>query len=340
MLWIETKGTWREMGRQIGEQFRGQLTQCLDKFAPWLVADLPAHLAAIEEIRTTLRPHAPELLDETAGMAQSSGINEPLLLGYRFFNEVKQRMAKGCSVIFLAKANEGPLLGRNCDLHPGFEADIQLCRTSRPKHGPATITVTYLGMGTGQGLNEFGLGLGGASAQTEARFGSHGLPGGLLQHLVLQRCRNLPQATRRLAEHSFLGKPSNVIIADAQGRSALFEFAPGRPAHAVRRPQRQTWQACTNFFVSGHTPIKPQPPSLQSAYARYGRTVHQLGGGLVEHSLAGLQRLLREIAHPGLCIAEGTTLNTAYSHVLNLHERRMWISPGHPVKTDYQKVSL
>ena len=37
MLQIETAGSWRDMGRQVGEEFRGHFAPMLDRFAPWLV---------------------------------------------------------------------------------------------------------------------------------------------------------------------------------------------------------------------------------------------------------------------------------------------------------------
>ena len=39
MLFIETKGTWREMGRQLGEAFSVQLEQCIENFFLSLCGD-------------------------------------------------------------------------------------------------------------------------------------------------------------------------------------------------------------------------------------------------------------------------------------------------------------
>jgi hypothetical protein len=273
-------------------------------------------------------------------MAEAAGCDELVMLGYRFFNEVRQRMRPGCSVVFLAETLDGPLLGRNCDLDPGFSADIQVCRTCRPVGRPATLTTTYLGMPGGAGFNEHGLGLGTASAHTAARFGGQGLPASLILHRLLHRCSDAAEAQVLAAADPFLGKPCNVIAADESGVSALLELAPGAPAFVSPRPAGRDWQACANFFLSAHVPISPETAYLQSAYARYGRVAHQLDGGILERSCAGLKRLLTEIAQPGLCIVENPAFKTAYSQVMDLRGRRMHVAPGHPGEVAWQEAAL
>ena len=341
MLRIETCGTWREMGRQYGEALRDELRQCMAQFSPWLLAEPAKYAPAIEDLRGALRPVCPELLDESVGIAEGAELDEDLTLGYRFFNEVRARLAEECSAVCLCRTDKGPLLGRNCDLMAGFEAEVQLCQVRRADDGPACVLTTYVGLTGGQGLNEYGLGIAGASAGTEAVYGKSGLPGAALCHLLLHRCRDVSEAYALLSRHPFLGKPMNLVAADAGGHSVLLEFAPGRTAVPVPRRADRDWQACTNFFISGEIPIRVDPRYLGNAYARYGRIVHQLGEGLAEYSLAGLERLLTDIAQPGLCCPEETTtLRTAYSQVLDLGQRAMHLCPGHPAALPYQLVAL
>jgi len=341
MLRIETRGTWRDMGRQYGEEFREQLAACIAHYAPWLLRDPHQYGPAIHAMREVLQAHCPELVDETAGMAEAAGQPDGILLGYRLFNDVRARVNEACSVVYLADGAPGPLLGRNCDLSPTFDPEVQLCRVCRPSGGPATIQTTYLGMAAGIGLNEHGVGVGGASAHTPARYGDEGLPGAALWHLLLHECRDVPGARALMAEHAFLGKPCNLIAGDDSGASVLLEFAPGRsPVQSPRRDGRQ-WQACTNFFISKHVPVAPDPAYLDSAYARYGRIVHQLDEGLVAHTVGGLEQLLTDIAQPGLCQQEGRRdVRTAYSQVMDLKARKMHVCPGHPGDTPYEEVCL
>ena len=341
MLFIETHGTWREMGQQIGEAFSEQLQQCMQHYASWLAADPDKYLPAVGQIREILSEHCPELIDETEGLAESTDIDLELMLGYRFFNEVRQRISEGCSVVYIANSDAGPLLGRNCDLSATFDPDIQLCRTCRPDNGEPKVTTSYLGMTGGVGVNATGLGIGGASAHTPVRYGDEGLPGQVFNFLLLHKCRNVTEAGNMVSRHPFLGKSLNQIAGDHSGASVLLEMAPGRVAEQVDRSAGRDWQICTNFFTSGRIPIDPEPLYLESAYARYGRMAHCLDSGLLERSVAGVKQLLTDIAQPGLCIPEEhVTLKTAYSQVLELASGKMHVTPGHPAEASWQEVSL
>jgi hypothetical protein len=97
MLKIETQGSWHEMGRQIGEEFRDWFAPVTEHFASWLVADLDRFRPAIEEVRSLLLKYVPEIAEETGGMAEAVDADPDLMLGLRFFNELRERIAPGCS---------------------------------------------------------------------------------------------------------------------------------------------------------------------------------------------------------------------------------------------------
>lgn len=341
MLIIETSGSWGAMGEEVGRTFSEALRRCMDRYCPWLLSDPAAHRRAIRSVRALLEKVCPELLEETEGLARGADLDPDITLGYRFFNEVRERIREGCSVIYLAESEVGPLLGRNCDLSPTFDAEIQLCRICRPETGPDRLTTTYLGMAGGVGLNESGLGIGGASAHTPKRYGDEGLPGQVLDFLLLDRCSDVSEAQDLAARHRFLGKSSNLIVGDAHESSVLFERAPGRMSVQVERPRGRNGQVCTNFFISGEIPMDPQTEYLQSAYARYGRMMHQLTQGLIDHSVEGMKRLLTDIAQPGLCdTGRGGQVKTAYSQVMELASGKMHYTPDHPAESSWQEISL
>lgn len=341
MHYIETTGSWREMGRQLGETFAEPLRVCIDHYCPWLSADPGRFTPAVQNVRESLQAHCPELLDETEGLAEGAGLHPNIAIGYCFFNDVRARMVEGCSVVYFAGGDSGPLLGRNCDLKGAFDTEAQMCRVRKPLDGCATIMTTYLGLAAGLGLNEHGLGLAGASAHTKLRYGDTGLPGQILQFMLLNRCKNVEEARALFAEHSFFGKSHNLMAGDAEGASVLFEMVPGRPAGQVDRREGTDWHVCTNFFVSGQIPISPEQEYLESAYARYGYASHQLEGRLVDRSVSGMQGLLTELAQPGRCIAERKDRSTtAYSQVMDLKSGTMRYTPGHPAEAGWELAEL
>jgi len=341
MLHIETRGTWREMGRQIGEQFRRWFPPVLEHFAPYLRSDFESVRPAVRRIGRMLEKNAPDLLEETRGVAEGAGFEPEVMLGLRFFNEIRGFGADGCSGVFVADAPEGPLLARTCDIEPDISFEIQLCRVSRPNEGPGTVTVTYLPLTGGMGVNEHGLAVTGSSAPIRPRKTTVGLPVALINHRLLGRCRNVPEARRLLSSVKARCKPVLELVADAAGKSMLVEMAAGRPIVILPRDKQQTWQACSNICFSGRLPCQGQPHYLYNAYARYGRIVHHLQEGLVERSVAGMKRLLKDVAQPGpICPKGASPLETAYAFVVETHARAMHLCAGNPNEGTYRRISL
>ena len=342
MLFIETAGSWRDMGRQLGKTFSAVIERCFEYYCPWLREEQKLYSPAISEVRRLLQKECPDLLEESDGMADGAGMDPELALGYRFFGEMKERVGEGCSVVFLEQTDVGPLLGRNCDLSPVSDPEIQLVRVCRPDGGAPSIQTTFVGMASGLGVTARGLGTAGASAHTQERYGESGLPGQVLNFLLLERCRNVAEARELMTQKLFLGKSGHQMVGDRGGASAILQMAPGRTSVPVSRPPGQDWQACTNFFLTDDVPTSPEPDYLRSAYARYGRLVHRLAGnGLVERSVEGVKQLLTEVAQPGLYDSGCDGLvKTAYSTVLELANGRMHYAPGHSAEVGWLELSI
>jgi len=196
-----------------------------------------------------------------------------------------------------------------------------------------------VGLAAGPCLNEFGLGWGGASAPAPVQ-GQAGLPGPVLLHGLMHQCRTVHQVRQFLGARAFLGKPANILIADATGDSALYEFVPGLSPREVPPAHGGAWQAATNFMLSEAEPWGAGAAYAQNAYARYGRITQVLQRGMIEGAIAGLHDLLTSIAQPGPLCPGGPGLITAYAQVLDLRARTMHLWPGHPAKVEPVEVSL
>lgn len=340
MLRIETKGSWREMGRQVGEHFRDKLGECVEQFCGWFLSEPERYVVAIGKLRCLLETHAPELVEETAGLAEGSGLDETAVLVYRFFQAVENTARERCSVIYLAESLDGPLLGRNCDVEAGFSAEVQTCRIAYPEDAPATINTSYLGTPAGAGVNEYGLTLGGASAHTPVRPSGNGLPLTAIVHLVLHHAEDVGSAGSLMRKYRFSGKPAVLLLGDAVGDSVILELVPDSVPNQIPRAETQGWQACTNFFFSASVPLSVETRYLESAYARYGRIVHRLSGD-VPFSRPMLKELLRDIAQPGLCVTEEVgRVRTAFSQIMEAGNCRMYLCPSHPAEAAYEEIAF
>ncbi len=342
MLRIETRGTWREMGAQLAEEFRPRFEPVLERFAPWLARDLDHFRPAVAALRQTVLRLVPEIEEETQGMASALNWDADLALGLRYFNEIRTWQLPGCTGIFLNTGDRGPLLARTCDLEPDMSAEVQLCRVNRPRDGIATVLMTYLPLTAGVGFNELGIAFTGASASTKGPANAEGIPGAVFNQMLITRCRSLAEVTDLAARHTLRGKGAIQLACDAEGRSLLLELTAGSPIRVTPRRRDRDWQACTNFCQSKGLVPDADAAYLENAYARYGRLVHQLNEASgMERTLAGIQRLLLDVAQPGMvCHAPHCTFNTVYTFIVELRQRRMHLCPGHPAQTAYEEVAL
>ena len=342
MLRIETAGSWSEMGEQVGEAFRDRFELVLDRFAPWLASDLDGLRPEIAGLRRLLGDHCPELIEETEGMARAVGLDPDLMLGLRYFNELREHAAPGCSGLFLAESDCGPLLARTCDIEPDLSAEIQLLRVNRPDDGPATVLVTYLVLTGGVGLTEHGLAMTGSSATPKVNSPrGEGLPIAVVNHLLMTRCRGVEDARELLETHQVRGKGAVELVCDESGKSVMVEYVPGQPTIVTERAADRDWQACSNFCFSGGLTNSMDARYLQNAYARYGRVVHQVGEGIMDRSVDGVKQLFLEISQPGMvCPEEHCFFHTAYAFVIDVRARKMHLCPGHPAKEEYMEIVL
>lgn len=339
MLRIETSGSWREMGRAIAEAFPDQLREFIEFFTPQVLrGEIPDVARLLHEMT---QQQAPELLEETAGMAEALALPADGLLCYRMFVDANAlRPRQGCSVFIVDDEPQGPLLARTCDIEPETHAN-QICQVRRPADGMATITLSYVGLVSAIGMNEAGLGIAGASARPAEEGAASGPGMNVVAFGALQRCKSVREAEALLCIRPLVGKGSVQLLADAEGDCRLLEFVHGKRPLSVARPAGQSWQAATNFYPSGLTRSELRTGIDYNSYARYGRIVHQLMSDPLAHSVAGVQSLLGDISQPGRYIPEGAfSLQTAYASVFELRARVCHLCAGNPLREPFEAIAL
>lgn len=339
MLFIETSGSYYEMGKQLGQRFSGELASCVDRFVGIIAQRGAAADVAADRVRATVECYSPQLLEETTGIADGSGIPEGLIFRNRFYGNIMALTNNGCSAFCVIAEDGAPWLGRTCDIEEGDHWS-QICQIHRPTDGCATLTMSYLGSASGIGINEHGFGIATVSAPARDTYGNEGVFSSLLVHRVLAGCTTVAEADELLLGHPILCKGQVWLGADAAGGSCLYMLAPGREIEAAPRPAAQAWQVCTNFFPRS-IPGTDDPLRLYNSYARYGWLVHQVGERQAEYTAAGLQGVLRGVSQPGPNIPKGSfPLETAYAQLHNLKTGTSYIAGGNPNSAPFQEFSL
>ncbi len=327
------------MGRAVGEAFPDQLREFIALFTPDVLrGQVPATAPRLREM---VSQYAPELIEETAGMAEALGIPADGLLCYRMFIDARMlAQQEGCSVFAVDAAREGPLLARTCDIEPETHAN-QICHIRRPTVGMATISLTYVGVVSSVGMNDAGLGIAGASARPLRDGTAAGPSMNALAFSALQHCQTVASAEALLCSEPLIGKGSVQLLADADGDCRLLELVHGKRAVSSGRPAGQCWHAATNFYPSGQTVSEPRTAIDYNSFARYGRIVQQLMTNQHAHCVEGAQRLLGDICQPGRYIPEGAfSLQTAYASVFELRARVCHLCAGNPLEGRFEPIKL
>ena len=97
MLMIETSGSWFDIGKQQGRKFSEELALCADRFVG-LMESRRADLDKVSAVaRETIEKESPHLLEETAGMAEGSGMPEDRLFKLRFYSILAPHTPVECS---------------------------------------------------------------------------------------------------------------------------------------------------------------------------------------------------------------------------------------------------
>lgn len=342
MLYIETKGSHRAMGRQLGEAFADPWRRCIDEFVPWMRDDLDTWRPAVGRVREVIGRHCPELLEETEGIAEAVDVDDDLLLGLRFFNEIKGYHDPGCSGLFVADSDRGPLLLRTSDLEPPphISTDIQCARTSRPDDGPATITVGYLPLTGAPGLSEHGLAMTGSSMHAKPTPCKDGMPSAVINHRILRDCKTVADVIAYTRDMVMRGKGNVMLIGDAGGGSVMLEKPSGSPIVQTPRPATRDWQACSNLCFSPQVVEAGSANYVHNAWLRYGRISYRLADQPIPRTLAAVMDVAREIAQPGDLVGDEPKLHTIYAYVIELRNGIMHLAPGHPAHVDFQTLKL
>jgi hypothetical protein len=172
-------GTPKARGEAYGEAARSLVHEAADRWSENIARGLPmtldAYLGELVDntgFRGAAEQHTPALLDELAGLARASGVEERLLFAMNLLDEewwLRRKIAATgatpageaahCSGFGIPPQGGGPAyVGQNMDL-PGWMDGLQVLLDIRPGDGPAALVPSWPGMVALDGVNEHGVGV-------------------------------------------------------------------------------------------------------------------------------------------------------------------------------------
>jgi hypothetical protein len=283
--------------------------------------------------------HAPELLEEIAGIAEGAGadyrdvlgLNLPVFLVWNF-------IPLDCSQIFVAPpatADSRTYLAKTRDVGFGRLEHVVLHRAYRD--GRETVEVSAAGSVTwpGSGLTSGGLAFSTSGVWSRRMAFSAGAVGSswLLTNtsLLLRDSTSAADFVTRLRSQSRWSS-MNLLVAD-DGSALAVEAMPDRVATA--EPDRGVLVRTNHFRDPGLAPFAPAPADNPSSYHRYAVAERALAD---RHGAWTQDRVLRMLAshdgYPDLSICrhqvDGKGSWTLYASVATVTDRAFTVLLGNP----------
>jgi len=247
MFYVEASGAPYEIGYQLGQQTKLAIANSLDmlaaRFRHW---DDRQFREARERHMAYTERRMPELVEETQGIADGSGVDFRWIYLANFYASLRFAH-EGCSNLIFTDSEDGPILARTCDL-PKTEGKHAGLALVRPAGGLAVLATYWPGTTwRGSGINEAGLAVGGSSCSAQVPMPEEAMNPHALPTWVLARAESVPEAVALLASVDALPWGANHALVDAGGEAAIVEKAGAY--QAVRRPEGgRLW--CTNHAVA------------------------------------------------------------------------------------------
>jgi isopenicillin-N N-acyltransferase-like protein len=340
---IETGGSWRDIGHDIGRAMREQLQA--------VAHSARAKLGGIElaDVREKLGPYlaatervAPDIVAELHGMAEGSGVPFETLFVVNAAAELTQAARDHeCTVVGITPAgtaNGHVLLAHNEDATAGW-ADYTYVVKVAPDGALPFAAFTYAGLLLHQGVNTAGLGSVGNALY--ARDAHPGVPK-LLQYRRAIVQPTIEQAIRIVTGHD-RAFGNNHLFANAEGDIYDVEVT-GRHWALLHAGNR--FLAHANHLVTpdlAHLDAEEDLLNSRLRQRRVERLVDAAWGTITVHSLRAL--MADHSNYPrSLCKHHAPESDLDYgtigSVVIDVTERALWACAGNPCRGAWREVRL
>lgn len=296
MFFIQAGGTPYEIGHQTGEATKFAVVCAVDmlarQFHDW---DSARFKKARDRHMSYTEKACPDVVEEVAGLADGAGQPFELMYLTNFYASMRAGH-EGCSNLILTGTPDGPVLAKTTDL-PAHEGKHSAVRLIRPKDGPATLSMTWVGtVWQGTGINEAGLAIGGSSCTAQVPMPEEALNPHAIGSYVLRRAETVDEAIKLLGGMAVLPWGANHALVDRSGSAAIVEKAGA--FQGVRHAQgARIW--CTNHSLTPE--LEPyrtgDPTAVQESVDRF-EAIARLSGEQ-EPSLELAHRVLAYADRPG-----------------------------------------
>jgi isopenicillin-N N-acyltransferase-like protein len=340
---IETGGSWREIGFDVGRGVRDQIHVAADSTRAELGGIDPAEVVGnIGPYLCITEEAAPDVIAELRGMAEGSGVAFETLFVLNAAAELIQSIGRcECTVVGITATGTSDghgLLAHNEDASAGWDELTYVIR-AEPEGSPAFAAFTYAGLLLHQGVNAAGLGsVGNALYARDAR---PGIPK-LLQYRRAIVQTSIEDAIR-VATDPRRAFGNNHLFATADGD--LYDVEVSGSAWALTSGGNGFLAHANHFTLPGMTGLDREDDLLNSRLrqTRVETLVEREWGRL---DACGLKRLMADHANYPRSVCKHAApesdldYGTIGSVVIDVTERALWACSGNPCRGEWREVRL
>jgi isopenicillin-N N-acyltransferase-like protein len=337
---IEARGTYREVGRQIGEQCQPQIRVMISHLQDLLPAGVgwDALLSQSNHYLEHSRVVYPKYIEELEGIAE--GANEPFnLIFLSMCEELWEAAAwkRGCTDMAArgpATLDGSTLIAHTNDLLPESEENLVILKI-QAGDDPQFLGVSSGGVGISAGFNAAKISLTGN--QLDNNDIHPGVPRLLVVRAIL--------ASRFLSEamdHCLLPQRAssyNNVIADTSGEVYSME---GSATDCEPIYIEENILAHTNHYLSpAMRQFEADRSSISNSVIRYNRAMRLLRQNYGQLSPQLFRELLADHAgYPTSICKHGLETVTVFNIIIQIDQLRAWIGRGRACEAEYFKYQL
>lgn len=335
-------GSRQQIGEAHGRQHRPLIHRSLAVYSrlfhdfvglSWAAARRQA-----EPFQGMIEKGFPAILDEMEGIARGAGVEFLDILVLNCRSEIALTQASGGCSAFALQGQGQQWLAQNWDWRAD-QLDNVVVLHIQGETAPQLVSVGEAGMVAKIGLNAAGIGV--CLNAIRSRTCGEGLP----IHVALRKILESPDLPSALAvaTHDRVCSPAHFLLASADGEAMGLEVQPGEPG---RIAPRQGAVSHTNHLYAAEVACPVQDFPRPDSRPRLAR----LDALLAEHTPlqetlaeAALFEILSDHHHAPLAICRHFNpdqpaeerMETLFSVVMALHERRLALRHGKPCETTH-----
>lgn len=375
---IILKGTPYELGKKLGEIFKDNKTEFLEKgkeLPPQHKKDreyliykyfkngvqtgevepeyiyVPVRLNKLQyqhgmESTKLLEKHYPEASEEIKGTTDTLGYSYELFAAWMMcmgccYTLHKNNVVeiRGCTAFCFTSKNK-IYYGRDNDLPPSLEKVSQSFRYLPAKSNRFVLNTSSFINGE-EGLNEYGL----VAAMTfvvpnptEIKPGINSL---FLVRYVLENCKTVEEGIAAL-QGLPIASSCNILMADKKNNMIVAECSPIRIN--VRKPEVNTYNE--NFIITVNHFTTPSMrkfdksnQNIYSSKARYETAYNALSHYDIVDDISFIKDLLRG-KFGFMCQYKNIKFKTIWSTIFDITEKKMLLAKGNPEEVEYDEENM